>query len=146
MEDPLGVLPMPKYEVAQEVTLSPVTIGNATCVMIPISVPDVRTTSIITEALFAESRYTTREAFYETTLQKKYTEDEESKLILDQIIENRTYDLGAIFGWGGVVSKLQTLLGQRSTNFSSTWKSLERVAKRAMEKTVEDFKKAENVQ
>ncbi len=146
MEDPLGVLPMPKYEVSQETTLSPVTVGNATSVYIPISVTDIRTTSIITEALFAESQYTTRVAFYETTLQKKYTEDEESKLILDQIIENRTYDLGAVYGWGGLVTKLQTLMANRSTNFSSSYKSLERVANRALNQTIEAFEKAQNVQ
>ena len=144
MEDPLGVLPMPKYEVSQETTLSPVTVGNATAVFIPISVTDVRRTSIITEALFAESRYTTRVAFYETTLQKKYTEDEESKVILDQIIENRTYDLGSVYGWGGIVDKLQNLMANRSTNFSYTYKSLQRVAERALQQTVKSFDAAQN--
>ncbi len=146
MEDELGILPMPKFEEIQEVTLSPITVNNATCVSIPISVPNIRTTSIITEAIFAESRYTTRIGYYETTLKRKYAEDEESKLILDQIIENRTYDLGAIYGWGGIVSKLQTQLSTRSTNFASTWRSLERVAQSQMNKTIKEFQNAENVQ
>ena len=145
MEDPLGVLPMPKYEVSQETTLSPITVGNATCVYIPISVTDVRTTSIITEALFAESRYTSRVGFYETTLQKKYTEDEESKVILDQIIENRTYDLGAVYGWGGVVTKLQDNLAKRNANWASAYKSLQRVADRALQQTIKNFAQAQNV-
>ena len=95
--------------------------------------------------MFAESRYTTRVAFYETTLKKKYSPDEESIKVLDLVIENRTYDLGAIYGWGGVGDRINTLMENRSTNFASAWKSLERVTQRAMEQTVKQFAKAENV-
>ena len=76
---------------------------------------------------------------------KKYSPDEESKMVLDKVIENRTYDLGAIYAWGGVVDRLNTLMKNRSVNFASAWKSLERVATSAMNKTIKDFQKAENV-
>ena len=145
MDDDVGVLPMPKYDEAQESYLDPITVYNATCVVIPITVSDAERTAVITEALFAESRYTTRIAFYETTLKKKYSPDEETKLVLDQVIENRTYDLGAIYSWGGVVSRLSTMMQSRASNFSSAWRSLERVAQKAMETTVKDFQKAWNV-
>lgn len=144
VDDEIGVLPMPKYEESQEVSLNPITVYNFTMCLIPITVGDADRTAILTEAMFAESRYTTRVAFYETTLKKKYMPDEESKRILDTVIENRTYDLGAIYGWGGIVTRLNSLMQTRSSNFSSTWKSLERVAKKAMETTMKDFEKAEN--
>lgn len=145
IDDEIGVLTMPKYEEAQEVAYSPITVYNFTTCCIPITVSDVERTSILTEAIFAESRYTTRVAFYETTLKKKYSPDEESKMVLDKVIENRTYDLGAIYAWGGVVDRLNTLMKNRSVNFASAWKSLERVATSAMNKTIKDFQKAENV-
>ena len=145
MEDEVGVLPMPKYDEAQPTTKNPITVYNATCVCIPITVSDVERTSILTEAMFAESRYTTRVAFYEQTLKKKYSPDEETKLVLDQVIENRTYDLGAIYGWGSVISRTYTLMENRSTNWASAWKSLERVVQRAVDSTVKDFNKAQNV-
>ena len=143
MEDEIGVLPMPKYEENQLVAKNPVT-NNCTCVCMPITVSDVERSAILTEALFAESRYTTRIAFYETTLKKKYSPDEETKLVLDQVIENRIYDLGAIYGWGGVLGRVQSLMANRNPNFASSWKSLERVATSAMNKAIKDFQKAEN--
>ena len=146
IDDEIGVLTMPKYEESQEVALSPVEIYCFTCAFIPISVADIEKSSVITEAMFAASRSTTRVAFYETTLKKKYSPDEETKLILDKVIENRTYDLGAVYGWGGVVSRAKTLMSNRSSNFASAWKGLERVATSAMNKTVKDFQKAENVE
>ena len=145
MEEETGVLPMPKYDESQASTKNPLTFGNATCVVIPISVGDVEKTAILTEAMFAESRYKTRIAFYETTLKKKYSPDEETKLVLDQVITNRIYDLGAIYGWGGVIGRVQSLMQNRNPNFASTWKSLERVATRAMEMKIKDFQKAENI-
>ena len=145
MEDEVGVLPMPKYDENQATTKNPITVYNATCVCIPITVSDIDRTSILTEAMFAKSRYTTRVAFYELTLKKKYSPDEETKLVLDQVIENRTYDLGAIYGWGGVIERIGTLMENRGTNFASSWKSLERVAQRALEATIKDFNKAQNV-
>lgn len=146
MEDEVGVMPMPKYEESQEYSLSPITVSNATCIVIPASVIDIEKTAILTEAFFAESRYTTRIAYYETTLKKKYSADDESKKILDEIIEHRTYDLGSIYGWGGIIAKLQSMLGTRSSNFSSAYKSLERVAQNAMNKTIKAFETAQNVQ
>ncbi len=145
MEDEVGVLPMPKYDESQPTTKNPITVYNATCVAIPITVGDVERTAYITEAMFAKSRYTTRVAFYEQTLKKKYSPDEETKLVLDQVIENRTYDLGAIYAWGGVVSRISSLMENRSTNFASAWKSLERVTSRALQQTIKDFQKAENL-
>ena len=145
MEDEVGVLPMPKYDESQPTTKNPITVWNATCAVVPITVSDIDRTAVITEALFAESRYTTRVAFYEQTLKKKYSPDEETKLVLDQVIENRTYDLGAVYGWGGVIDRLNTLMENRSTSFASAWKSLERVAKRALEQTTKEFQKAQNV-
>ena len=145
IDDEIGVLTMPKYEETQEVALSPITVYNATVCSIPITVSDLERTAVITEAMFAESRYTTRVAFYEQTLKKKYSPDEETVKTLDLVIENRAYDLGAIYGWGGVNDRLNTLMSQRSSNFASAWKSLERVAKRAMEQTIKQFDKAENV-
>ena len=146
LDDEVGVLTMPKYEESQEIAYSPITVSNFTTAFIPITVSDVERTSIITEAMFAESRYTTRVAFYETTLKSKYSPDAESKLVLDMVIENRTYDLGAIYGWGGVITKLRSLIETRNPSFASAWKSIERVASNAVSKTIKEFQKAQNVE
>ncbi len=145
LEADIGVLTMPKYDESQEVAYSPVTVSNFTVSYIPITVEDLERTAVITEALYAESRYTTRVAFYETTLKSKYSPDAETKLVLDKVIENRTFDLGAIYGWGSVIAKLRTLMESRTPTFASSWKSMERVAERAMNQTVKAFQKAENV-
>ena len=145
IDDEVGVLTMPKYDASQQIAYSPITVSNFTSVYIPISVSDIERTAILTEAMFAESRYTTRVAFYEQTLKGKYSPDAESKRVLDMVIDNRTFDLGAIYGWGGVITRLRTLMENRTPAFASSWKSIERIAESAMKKTVKEFEKAENV-
>ena len=137
METDFGIIPMPKYDEAQENYYSFVSIGCANSIIIPKSATDLERTGAIIEALSAEGYYTLREAYYDNVLKSKGARDEESSAMLDMIFANRIYDLGYMYDWGGLVAAVNAL--EMDGNISSTIDSKLTAAKAAMEKTLENF-------
>lgn len=136
----IGVLPMPKWDTDQTRYYTPIT-TNATSLFVPKNAQDLERTGAIIEALSAESRYTTREAFYEQTLKTKYSPDEVSSQMLDLVSETRTFDIGQIYGWGSMISKMTTMTKNGASNWASSYKSLQRVAERSLKNSIENFQK-----
>ena len=136
----IGVLPMPKWEVEQEKYYTPIT-TNATTLFVPKNASDLDRTGAIIEALSAEARYTTREAFYETTLKTKYSPEKDSARMLDLVTDSRVFDIGSVYGWGSMNSKITSMTKDGTSSWASTWRSLERVATKALEKSIENFRK-----
>ena len=102
MEADFGVLPMPKYDEAQEEYLSPVSMWCTSLISVPVTASNQERTGIIIEALSAESMYTLTPAYYDITLQGKAVRDEESADMLDIIFESRIFDLGNMYQLGDV--------------------------------------------
>jgi len=100
MEADFGILPMPKFDEAQENYYSVVNAYTGALLGVPKSAGDPELVSIILEALAAESRYTLQPAYYDVVLARKYTRDEESEEMLDIIFSNRIYDIGATYAFG----------------------------------------------
>ncbi|MBR6736538.1 MAG: hypothetical protein IKL92_06745 [Oscillospiraceae bacterium] len=136
----IGVLPMPKWDTDQTRYYTPIT-TNATTLFIPKNAPDLERTGAIIEALSAEARYTTREAFYEQTLKTKYSPEENSSRMLDLVSDSRTFDVGQVYGWGSMISKMTTMTKNGASNWASSYKSLQRVAERAIKNSIENFQK-----
>ena len=53
------------------------------------------------------------------------------------VLENRVYDIGFIFNWGGIRSVFNTMVNNADPNFSSNYASIENNIKAEMEKTME---------
>jgi hypothetical protein len=120
MESDFGVLPLPKYEEAQDKYYSFVNGYGATAVMIPITVQDTSRVGTLTEATAALSRYTVTPAAYEVTLLTKQTRDEESVDMLKIVAEGAMYDMSGFFGWGNLQSTVNSLMLQGKTEFASS--------------------------
>ncbi len=136
----IGVLPMPKWDTDQTSYYTPIT-TNATTLFVPKNAQDLERTGAIIEALSAEARYTTRYAFYEQTLKIKYSPEVNSARMLDLVIENRVFDIGSIYGWGSMNSKITNMTTNGSSNWASSYKSLQRVAERSLKNSIENFQK-----
>ena len=96
----IGLLPYPKYDVTQQNYLSRV--ENSAVTAIPITARDPDRTSVIVEALAAESYNYVLPAFYDVTLRNRYSRDEDSIFMLDIALAGRRFDLGDA-AWGDVV-------------------------------------------
>jgi len=83
-----GILPFPKYDAEQKDYYTPM--SNGLSVMsIPIDVKNVNMSAAVLEAMAAESYRKVTEEYYEVVLKGRYTQDEESKEMLDIINRNR---------------------------------------------------------
>ena len=142
-----GVLPVPKYDEAQENYFSRVSTVYATCVAIPKNVEDLEKSAIITDALMQASTKTTKTAYFETVMTDRKVQDDESAEMLDIIFAGRVYDLASIYHWGGTgegdISSISGFMNaiaiSGSNTFTSQWQSIESAVQSAMENTVDAY-------
>jgi hypothetical protein len=131
-----GIIPYPKWDEIQDkyYTMSD---GAHDVMAVPVTCIDTERTSIIVEALNAESYKQVIPAYYETALKVKYTRDEESVKVLDMLLAGRTFDFGYVYdGWAGVGFLLQDLTSKNSKDYASKYASLEKGAVKRYEKVI----------
>ncbi|MCL2816061.1 MAG: hypothetical protein FWD23_15810 [Oscillospiraceae bacterium] len=97
MEVDFGLIPMPKYDEAQE-KYRTVVLEKFSIVGIPASVRDPKMSEIILEGLALESTATTIPAYYDISLKVKQSRDTESGEMLDLIRSNVIYDFAYVNG------------------------------------------------
>lgn len=143
METDFGILPYPKYDSDQEDYYSFVSLYCANSISVPITVTDIDFVSTAIETLSWESRYNSQslhEAYYTKTLEFKGARDEQSQKMLDIIFANTVFDLGYMFDWGGLCSKVTATAGVSGGDAAGFLGSVDTVTKavnRAIEKTME---------
>ena len=94
MEADFGVIPTPLMTEEQENYSTSIgyTVSPVCC--IPAVVSDLELSAAAIDLLSAESYYSLNEIFYEVLLNTKILRDDESKICLDMIYENRLCDPG----------------------------------------------------
>lgn len=143
METDFGILPYPKYDSDQEDYYSFVSLYCANSISVPLTVTDVDFVSTAIETLSWESMYNSQslnEAYYTKTLEFKGARDEQSQKMLDIIFENTVFDLGYMFDWGGLCSKVtgtSGVSGGDASGFLGSIESLNKATNKAIEKTME---------
>ena len=136
MDDDFGILPLPKYNEAQERYYSDVNSYSGYMIGIPKSASDPERTSVILEALAAESRYTLLPSYYDITLQRKSTRDAESEEMLDILFSTTVYDSGSAYNFAGIWGQMSALCSQEDINYVSWCEKHEGKVQQAIEKMV----------
>jgi len=118
-EDDYGLLPLPKWSEDQQKYKTMVG-GHHTALAVPKTVKDTAFVGTIVEALSAESWKTVTPTLYEIALKTRYLRDNESKEVMDIIIEGTQFDFGTVCdNWQGFAFMFQTMMGQGNNNFQS---------------------------
>ena len=138
VEFELGVVPSPKYDDVQKDYVSLIFQG-ANAVGIPITNPDAERTGVVLDYLAARSTNTVRDVYMNQTLDFKYIQDEESQEMLDIILSTGTFEIAAVYDWGGIAGQVMTLLNAGKTTLASTAAKLESRVLKAMQTTVDTF-------
>ncbi|MCR5262543.1 MAG: extracellular solute-binding protein [Clostridiales bacterium] len=125
METDFGILPYPKLEETQDKYYINVHPYGTSFFCVPISSADPAFAGAVMEALSAESHYTLRPAYYETTLVGKYVRDDESSAMLDLIFANRVFDIGFYYQVGGYNEGIMNLWRAKKTDFMSMYNKAE---------------------
>ncbi len=138
MKDDYGVLPYPKLDDRQTKYITHV--GNASPIMM---IPTQNFghddyLSKVLEAMCEASYRITRPAYYEIALKEKGARDEESKQILDIILDARVYDLAYITSQGGVITIGETIAAG-STAFARLWDRQSERIQRELQEMVDDI-------
>ena len=135
MDIPFGILPTPKYDSAQENYRNNVTPWIAMGIGIPVTATDIDRTTIILEAMSAESRYTVQPAYFEITLKMKQARDDESAEMLEYIFGNAIIDSAIAFNFGQIFEHFANM----SHTYNSDIQSLCDKYLPPAEKSVEKF-------
>ena len=141
MEANFGIIPMPKYDEEQPNYHSLVNPYTGVLLGVPKSASDLNRTSIILEALSAESRYTLQPAYYDIVLDRKFIRDEESSEMLDIIFSTRVYDIGGVYSFGSVFADFNSMASNQDRNVMSYYERREGQFIRAIERLVENFER-----
>ena len=139
MDANFGIIPLPKYDENQDNYHSVVNSWSGVLLGVPNSVKDLDRTSIILEAMAAESRYTLQPAYYDVVLQRKFVRDEESSDMLDIIFNSRVYDIGAVYGFGDAFVGFITLCDKSDRNVVSYYEKRQGAMEKAIIKVISVF-------
>lgn len=139
MDADFGIIPIPKYSETQQDYGSTVNQYHGHAVAIPTTVQNLDRTSVILEALSAKSRYTLLPAYYDISLQRKFTRDEESADMLDIIFDSQVYDLGAIYNFGGYSWDIIWMTMSNNRDIVSLYEKKEKTGLRDIEKIAEKY-------
>ncbi len=137
-EGTFGVLPLPKYDSAQE---DYVTICDAgcNCLSVPITCRDPELTGALIEAMSAYSTNTVVPAYVDVSLQTKVARDEESGEMMQIVMDGRVMDFGYLYcGWSGWTWQLANLFSDPGTYASNLQKNLKMMTK-TYEKIIQKF-------
>lgn len=143
MEHEFGIVPIPKYDSAQENYYSCYP-QHCSLIGIPNTVASAEDKDMvgrIVEDLNFYSSVIVMPTFYETILQRKYTHDDESEANLDIIKNSRVYDIGIYFNFGGVRDKI-TDVDSPKNNISTNFAKLKKAIQADIDQTYEKFQKA----
>ncbi len=132
-----GIIPSPKYSEEQSQYSSNYSYSNMTVYVIPTTSPDVDRIGDIMDAMANMSVYTLTPAYYDQTLIGKSTRDEESEPMIDLILRTRNFDLGIVFGTGGIRDLICSIKDPGKVTSSLATK--ESAAKTALEKFIADI-------
>jgi hypothetical protein len=141
-----GVLPIPKYSKDQDKYYNGINIYQSTVLAVPTTnVEKLDATIYLLEALGYYSKNFSGEsvahAYYETTLKLQAVNSYEDEEMLDLVFNNRLYDIGAIYNWGGnLLGVYSKVLRSGSNTLISYFETIKDAAQTEMEKTIEEYK------
>ncbi len=139
MESDFGILPPAKYDDSQDRYYVPSSESWMYYAVVPVTEPDLPFTGHVMDALGYFGKKEVHTAIIEKTITDKTARDTDTEEMMHIIYDNRCFDLGSLFDWGGVTGMLNSFIGSKSTNFASAMASKEKAIVSAIEKTVADF-------
>ena len=122
--DNYGILPLPKMDDSNEGYYSSVNHHAGTLMAVPINNGDNERTANVLQAWGMISEKTVMPEFYDRILSTRMVSDTNGARMLDIIFENRIYDIGLIFNFGGFENTIlisdKELLSRAPTTISSS--------------------------
>ena len=138
MKDDMGILPIPKFDPAQDRYYHTVSQANSDVMCIPagFSESELDDIGLLASARSRESKKLVTPAYMDVQLKYRDARDEESGEMLDIIFASRTFDVGSMYNWGGLLYDFMSL----DTNVVSRFEADANAARTALEQAIENAK------
>ena len=133
-----GIVPLPKYDENQDKYYSPSDPAGY-AVVIPINAEDPEFSAYMTELVCCEAKNYLTPAYYETTLKHRDARDDESEVMLDLIFDNKKFDIGAIYNFGGLADMFSQLASAGSSDIVSKFESISNTVDEDIQETITNF-------
>ena len=142
MKAEYGIIPFPKYGADQE-SYGTLVHDAATIFAIPVTTSRFNEASATLEALCAESYRTVIPAYYEMALKVKYTSDSTAGIIIDMIKNAAKTDFVYAYNYAlnGAGLLCRSMIRAKSTNFASSWASIEPSAEKGLQDLIDTYNK-----
>lgn len=124
MENDFGILPMPKRNENQQEYLTTYQGWNANAIAVPMTVKDPAQTGAILEYMSYYSTDTILKAYYDITLQRKVSRDNDSAEMLDLIFSSVTTDIALAMEFGGIRPQLVSMINSGDNTIASSIASI----------------------
>jgi hypothetical protein len=103
MDSDFGILPVPKYDESQSGYCHTVNPWVAMLMAVPIRTDDnLEKIGAVTNAYAKLGSDMLIPTYYDVTLQRKISRDDESEISIDIILGNMRYDQGYMYNWGNI--------------------------------------------
>ncbi len=136
MDSDFGVLPMPKYNEAQENYYCFSSIYSGVVTTVPVTCPDTDRAAVVLCALAADSADTVISEYRNATLKGKNSRDEDSADMIDIIIGNRAYDWGEFMLLGDFPTKFLNWFQNPTQGIASLYAANEKALQTDLEKVL----------
>ena len=138
--DPYGLLPIPKYDEAQEEYYT-IPHDQYSIIYVPSNCSDPDLVGAFIEAMNYESYKTVTPAYFETALKTKYLDGNEDAEMYDIIVAGKCFDPAVIYSnYTGNLSWISRLIFRQNMSFSSYYASIEASAKEKLSEVSEKLK------
>ncbi len=134
MKDDFGILPYPKWEENDEAYISRVYSGFPTVVPKTTARPEI--VGVVLEALAYRAKTEFLDDYFDLLLKGRGTRDEESKEMVDIVLNNRRMDLGDTFWYDTIRLKYQEKMAVGEGNLVSLTDSIRTLAEQTIAITV----------
>lgn len=122
LEFDYGLIPYPKYDETQSQYYS-MSDGAHSGMMVPITVQELEWSSILTEALNAETWKQVALEYYDTALKTQYARDYQVRGMLDIIMDGRVFDFGYMYDTG-IAFIIDSMVSDNSNRTESKYNAL----------------------
>ena len=142
-KDPYGLLPIPKYDEAQE-NYYTIPGDQFSIIFVPANCSDPDLVSAFIEVMNYESYKTVTPAYFETALKTKYLEGNDDVEMYDILVAGKRFDPGVIYSnYSGNLSWVSRQVFQKAQSFSSYYASIEKSATEKLNEISQKLKELE---
>ena len=140
MESDFGIVPMPKYDEAQENYISIANTYFSDHIVVPSTNQDLELVGHLLDAMGYYGQQYITTAFIDESIISKGIRDEDSLNMINLIHDTQIFDVGLLFEWGGMSSILTMLVMGNSTEFASQWAGISEKVETELEATAKMLK------